>query len=206
MKKLKYIITLLIILFSVKNYSQEVIKPIEELLGAKERENPNTYYKDANNLLQNCVGTWVYDNGSDYFKIVVTKRKVLYGAKYNVYNDALIIKYEYIKNAVTKYYNINTFNVPVGANTKPSGLETCYVKNSIIDAVYYEPSFTDCERRKIGGLSIQYVYEVGMPQPQLIWTRTTDEHYFRDEPCENGVPTDNSDFIIPANMVLTKVN
>ena len=134
------------------------------------------------------------------------KRKKIYGKAFNVYSDRLIIKYEYVKNGVTKYYNINSFNVPAGANTKPSELETCYVKNSIIDAVYYEPSFTDCIRRKIGGLSIQYAFEVDMLQPQLIWTRTTDQHYFRDDPCDDGLPTDNSDFIIPANMVLTKLN
>lgn len=206
MKKIKHIITFLVILFSIKNYSQEIIKPIEDALHDHFSNNPGTYYKDTNGKLLNCVGTWIYDNGSDYFKTTISMSKVLDNVKYNVHSDCLLIKYEYRKNGITKYYNLNTFNVPAGANTKPSELQSAFVKGNEISVVYYEPSFTDCYRRKIGDLNIQYVYEVGMPQPQLIWTRTTDEHYFRNEPCDNGIPTDNSDFLIPANMVLTKVN
>ena len=201
MKNTKYIITLFFFFTSTTFFSQEIIKSIEELSSDKEHENPNTYYVDLDGKLQACVGTWIYDNGTDYLKIKITKSKVLYGEKYNIYKDQLLIKYEYRKNGVYKYYNISPFNIPVGANIQSSDIKSTFVKNNIIYFLYEEPSFTSCQRRKTGSLDIQLV--TGTTN-QLQWTRTTEQHYFNSEPCSDGTPIDNSDFIIPANMVLIK--
>ena len=33
----------------------------------------NVYFKDVNNRLDNFVGNWVYDDGTHYLKIIITK-------------------------------------------------------------------------------------------------------------------------------------
>lgn len=182
-------------------FCQETIKPIENALQDHFSDNPNTYYKDTNNKLENLVGTWIYDNGVDYLKLNISKKKNKENIKHNVYSDILTIKYEYRKNGITKYYNIVNLGAPAGANTKPSELRSAFVKGNKISVVYIEPSFTNCHRRHIGSLDLQLVSGT---TNQLQWVRTTDQRYFYDAPCDDGTPTDNSDFLIPENMILIK--
>ena len=202
MKNLKNILTLFFFITINFVFSQQVIKPIESLVSDKEHENPNTYYMDGiEGNLQACVGTWIYDNGTDYFKAVITKSKVLYGEKYNIYIDQLFIKYEYRKNGIWKYYNTSPFNIPAGANTQASDITSASVKNNRISFYYDEPSFTSCRRRKTGFLELQLMSGA---TNQLQWSRTTDTRYFNSWPCSDGTPLDDSAFIIPANMILVK--
>ena len=148
MKNIKSIFSTILLLISCASFSQQTLKSIEVLISDKEINNPNTYYTDLDGKLQACVGTWVYDNGIDYFKIKITKSKVLYSEKYNIYIDELLIKYEYRKNGVCKYYNISSFNIPTGANSQPSELKSCFVKNNEISFAYYEPALFGDEREK----------------------------------------------------------
>lgn len=199
---MKNIIKICLLLIVSNSFSQSSIRPIEELLTTDRETNQNTYFKDINNKLQNCVGNWIYDNGSDYFKINITKKKLVFSEKYNVYIDALIIKYEYKKDGVCKYYNLNSITIPSGANAQPSDLKSSFVVNNDICFVYHEPYFTGCYRRKTGRLEIQLV---SGSTNQLQWTRVTDTHYFNNIFCDDGTPPDNSEFLIPANMILTKI-
>ncbi len=70
-KKLTLIVTFALSFSFVK--AQETIKPIESHLHDKYIDNPNTCYKDTNNKLENIVGTWEFNNGTDYFKITFLK-------------------------------------------------------------------------------------------------------------------------------------
>lgn len=203
LKKLIFIITFALSFSFVK--AQETIKPIEDLLTDDYCEFPNTYYKDTNNKLENLVGTWEYNNGTDYFKITFFKEKKLENEYYLVYEDILFTKFLYKKNNIVIYdnYGNTIYSLGNNVNQKPSGIESAFVKNSNISFLYTEPSTNDCHRRRVGRLNVIYNYNNGSPQIQ--WTRTTDEHYFRDMPCDNGVEPDNSDFVIPASMTLNKI-
>jgi hypothetical protein len=205
MKNLNIFFTVLLLLFSMTINAQETVKPLENYLTDGYCEFPHTYYKDTNGKLQNCVGTWVYDNGTDYFKITFTKAKVLVNQYHHVYVDRLSTKFLYKKNNIVIYDNYNTtvYTLPAVVNVKPSEIKSDFVKSDEIYLSYTEPSSNDCHRRRVGDLTLVYLNNA---VPQMQWTRTTDEHYFDSEPCENGLEPDNSDFIIPADMVLTRVN
>jgi len=202
MKNFKYIFTVIITLFF--SYLHAQIKPIETIRNDSFIDNPNTYYKDTNNRLANCVGTWEYNNGSDYFKITFSLVKELINNSYSIYQDKLKAKFIYKKNGVIKYDNYGPL-YPIGTNvnTKPSIISSNFVLPSKISFFYTEPSATDCYRRRVGRLEIQFV--TGTPA-KLIWHRTTDTRYFHDGPCDDGSQTDDAPFIIPADMVLTKIN
>ena len=205
MKSLKikiWFLVLMLVAISVK--AQENIKPIEALLRDNTTENPNTYYKDTNNKLQNLVGTWIYDSGTDYFKITFYKEKVIENEYENVYEDKLFTKFLYKKNGKVIYDNYGTNSYPREQgliNTKPSRIQSAFVKNMKIGFIYSEPSTNDCHRRKVGSLDV--IYSNGNP-PKLSWKRTTATGYFRTRPCSNGVEPDDSDFVIPEDMILTK--
>lgn len=199
-KKLLLVATLLLV--TQVTEAQQTIKPIESWQGAAYADNPNTYFKDTNNKLQDMASTWVYDNGTDYFKITFYKMKSKVNEKHNVYADVLLTKFLYKKNNIVIYDNYGTNSyLPGTVNMKPSGIESSFVKNSVISFVYTEPSTNDCHRRRVGSLNIIYSSN---PTPSIQWKRITDERYFLDMPCDNGVEPDNSDFVIPADMVLIK--
>lgn len=193
--------------FSVLKLSSQTIKPIESMVSDNILVD-NVYYKDTNNRLLNCVGTWEYTSGQDYFKVAfyfIVKEKENPYSNYQRFSDRLYAEYIYIKDGVIKYdnYNNTIYTLPAVVNTKPSELKSNFVKNGEIFFSYSEPSNNDCHRRRVGRLVISLVNN---SPSQMQWTRTTDEHYFLSDPCENGVEPDNSDFIIPANMILTRVD
>lgn len=78
---------------------QEIVRPIEERLRNNYMDYPNSYYKDTNNKLQNLIGTWIYDDGTNYFKITFFKEKVMENEHYNVFGDKLFTKFLYKKMA-----------------------------------------------------------------------------------------------------------
>ena len=203
MKKIKNILTIAsLLLISNLIQAQQTVKPIESWLHDSYSDNPNTYYKDTNNKLQDLASTWVYDNGVDYFRITFYKIKSKVNDKHNVYADILLSKFLYKRNNTVIYDNYGTNSYPVGTvNTKPSEIESDFVKNATVSFGYTEPSSNDCKRRRVGFLNITYNAN---PVPTLQWKRITNERYFLDMPCENGVEPDNSDFVIPAEMMLNK--
>lgn len=202
MKKIKFTLFLCLILASHTVLSQSTIKPIEDLLGAAESDYPNTYFKDTNHKLQDCVGTWLYDNGTDYFLITFTKAKQKINPYYYVYCDVLTTKFYYRKNGVVIYDNLNVTPSP-GSNSKPSDISSDFVKNSSISFLYLEPTFNDCNIRRRGGMLNIELINNGQ---QMSWVAEINPYSFDDEPCENGVLPDDSPYQIPANMILNRVN
>ncbi|WP_417195240.1 DUF6705 family protein [Bizionia sp.] len=65
----------------------------------------NAYYKDTNNLLDPFVGTWIFDDGAQYLKIVFEKRTMIYNGKY--YEDLLIGEFQYKENNVELTNTLN---------------------------------------------------------------------------------------------------
>ena len=69
----------------------------------------DTYYKDANNLLNPFEGTYIYTNGTTSFKIVLVKKVQQFNGRY--YEDLIIGEYQYIENGIVKLNTLNELNI-----------------------------------------------------------------------------------------------
>jgi len=69
---------------------------------------PNTYYKDIGNKLNLYEGTWVYDNGTSYIKIILQKKIKFPVLQY--FEDTLIGGFQYKKNGVEIINTLNLIN------------------------------------------------------------------------------------------------
>ncbi|MGH1384319.1 DUF6705 family protein [Kordia sp.] len=173
----------------------EVIVPLEEQYSNIYTDDQVIYFKDVNNTLDKYVGTWKYEDANHFLQIQVTKKEHVSKGVPGLYNnphfeDYISIDMLYKYNGVTKYTYQNTL-------MRGNAIESA---NSV-ELIYNEPSLTSCYRKKQADLLLQYVSS-GF-NTQLIWTRT------RRLPnglwkCPDGTEIDNSDFLIPANLTLTK--
>lgn len=198
LKNIYTLVTLFSIIFS--SYSQETVINIEDKYNLPELAiTTGTYYfKDTNNLLDKFVGTWVFDDGTHYLRIIITKH--LYVTRDigdfhtdDDFDDLINIRTEYKLAGVEKYNTAEEFGL--------KGYDIDSV-NTIKNIYYYEPSLTSCERRKGGKLQLEYLINIG-GEKQLVWTRTNTITEIWGN-CPDGTPIDFSDFLIPANLVLTK--
>jgi hypothetical protein len=172
----------------------EVIVPLEE-------QNTNIYvgdqvfyFKDVNNTLDKYVGTWKYEDANHFLQIQVTKKEHVSKGIPGLYNDTnfedyISISMLYKYNGITKYTYQST--LMRGNNIRST--------NSV-RLLYNEPSLTSCYRNKQAYLLLQYIQN-GLSS-QLVWTRT--RRLPSDGKCPDGTEIDNSDFLIPANLTLTK--
>lgn len=131
MKKIILIITIGLFFYNCK--AQSPVLNIETTFSSDVPV--NAYYKDANNILNNFEGTWLYTNGNNTLKIILAKSTQHFNGKY--YEDLLIGGYQYIENGVEK---INTLtdadNLNLGDNASIEG-------NNIYNNCKYSP-VDDC--------------------------------------------------------------
>ena len=199
--KLKYLyITIISLLINLYSYSQETVVNIEDRYTIPPlATNTGVYYfKDTNNLLDKFVGSWVFNDGTHYLRLIITKhihvtRDVGDFHTDDDFDDLIKIRIEYRLAGIEKY---NT--------TEERALkgEDILNVNTIENIIYFEPSLTSCQREKLGYLKIEYLINISGDE-QLIWTRTNTISEVWGN-CPDGTPIDDSDFIIPANLVLTK--
>ncbi|GLB48895.1 DUF6705 family protein [Neptunitalea lumnitzerae] len=205
------IIILIIVFFSVlgNSYSQvtgerevlgepEIIVPIENQVDFYDSPIEDLlYYKDVNNLLDKFVGVWEVNDGVNYLKISIAKHEHLaMGNKWfknNDFEDKLILTIVSFKlNGVVKYTN----EAGIGGN---------FVTTENLNAVelhYSEPSLTSCSRKKSGNLTLEVIQNGSTVQ--LTWTRVN-MVYEKINTCADGTLKDDSDFLIPENLVLNKL-
>ncbi len=69
---------------------------------------PNIYYKDIGDKFNPYTGTWVYDDGVNYIKIVLVK-KIKFPV-WQYFEDTIIGGFLYKKNGVELINNLNTIN------------------------------------------------------------------------------------------------
>lgn len=94
MKKLNFIIIIILALTSIQCKSQT---PIISINGSGEII-PNSYYKDIDNQLNPFIGTWVWNDGTNYLKIVFQKKVMALTGNY--YQDLLIGEFQYKENGI----------------------------------------------------------------------------------------------------------
>lgn len=181
-----------------------------------------TQFKDVNNVFDKFIGTWLFDNGTDYFKITFYLQEDFdwgdWGPNPSTY-DTIVSRFLYKKNGVTIY---DTYNEFPNSIYNPSFDHLIYgyhfsgyvlsIGNTVNQSVntnklllgYSEPTSNYVRCRK-AAVKISYSsLSVGSNVPTISWERT----FERLESCTrqntDGSLPDNSDFLIPPVMVLVK--
>jgi len=162
------------------------------------------YFKDVNGHFNKFIGTWEYNGSDKYLKVQFYKVEVV-PTWDDTFYDRLCSFIEYKEKRNGQWITIyNTFGSAIQTNfnfnyntIQGSGI----LKNNInwIVLKYTEPS-EGC--REFDG-TLKLKYQVDSNPPQLIWER---EFYLYANDIDCGDNVDESDFKIPANMILTKIN
>ncbi|TYC08414.1 hypothetical protein ES677_14495 [Bizionia gelidisalsuginis] len=204
--KLKFLYTFLICLgLTTTIKAQETIKSLKTGLPGEIGEGP-VYYKDIENTLDKYLETWLYEDGTTYFKITFIKKEhtPLTGGVKVDYRDMIAGEYLLKINGITKYdtYGANNSSNDSMANYISGGLIVSENKLEIL--FYTEPPLNGlCERYASGKLLLEYTPIFGSAD-ELIWTRTNNQLYGDTTECNDGTQMDTSEFLIPETMVLVK--
>jgi len=204
MKNILYIIA---IVFSFSANAQTIV-PLEEMLKPEHPTN-NVYYKDVNGLLNKFLGTWVYSDSQHYLKIVVSKVTnqslgVKLGPMFigNISEDFIEVRYQYKVNGIEKYNTILATEdwITNGNLFADSSFNTVKVN-------HIEPSLTSSPRGKDAKLELKFIAPQTMTlgsQPQLNWKWKYVPSGKNFTTYPNGDTYDQSDYIIPQDLTLTK--
>lgn len=207
-----YKVLLILIIFANSLFAQQII-PVENksshrLSAIQEgnKEPNNVYYKDVNNVLNKYVNEWIFDNGEDYVKI---KIDFLENVRYNEnlrsfsltqFNDLLSIRYQYIRNGIEVYNNLEA-----GDYQMLSSSVDIFNKVSF---TYVEPPLNDsCEKVSVAYLNLTYNESNPIGgEPSLTWER---KYYGSSNsgsyPCPDGSNPDTSGLNIPEIMTFTSL-
>jgi len=178
--------------------------PLEEWGGHTLLESVGRYYKDVNGHFNKFIGTWEYNGSDKYLKIQFYKVEAVPTWDDTFYDRLCsFIKYKEKQNGqwITIY---NTFSTPILTNfnfnyNTIQGRGILKNNTNYVILNYTEPS-EGC--REFDG-TLKLKYQVDSNPPQLIWER---EFYLYPNGIDCGDNVDESDFKIPANMILTKIN
>ncbi|WP_130733944.1 DUF6705 family protein [Flavobacterium sp. J27] len=186
---MKYIV--LVLLFSTTTFAQTLEeKPLGTFFNPN--ENKHVYYKDVNNLLNKYVGTWVFDDGTHYFKIQFYKetfhRETPIGnKKITIFTDRIVGHYQYKLNGVVIYDVTDNRYVHSTSGAFFNGLRI----------FYDEPTNASCGRSIMGKVTLDYSNSNNIEQ--LTWNRT--DTNFETIWCQ---PFDKTPYKTPTNMILIK--
>jgi len=161
------------------------------------------YFKDVNGHFDKFIGTWEYNGSDKYLKIQFYKVEAVPTWDDTFYDELCsFIEYKEKQNGqwVTIYNTFGTLmqtNFNFNRNTIHGSIISKSNTNIVI-LKYTEPS-EGC-RQFSGYLYLKF--QVGSNPPQVVWER--DFELISDyTECDN---MDESDFKIPVNLVLTKIN
>lgn len=191
----KIVLIIVIGLFEIVNAQTEI--PIQNQISNSEPLEKIVYFKDTNNILNKFTGAWEYSDATNYLKIIITKKIHEPKGKVGIYNDndfedLLEIQVLFKENGIVKY------------NTKGNGGNFVINPNKLT-FIYYKPSLTSCYRAKSANLQLEIINNNDpFTTDNLIWTRINSSLINRSE-CYDGSALDNTDFLIPSNLVLTKL-
>ncbi|WP_394759276.1 DUF6705 family protein [Flavobacterium sp.] len=199
---MKKIIIATLLIFNSFSYAQHTAEwitvPLEDALDPAYMVRDFTYFKDINHSLDKFVGTWQYTQGGVSFKITFIKLENDDSSWHSKQKeDVLISRYEYKNNGNTIFETYTTNISQVNFRFLTNDAES-------IKFGYQEPSFTECVKSRIGDLRVSYSLN-SSNQPTLTWSRTEKPRTETPIPCTGSNTVDISDFLAPANMVLTKV-
>lgn len=117
-----------ILLFIISIVSCKAQSPIINIEDDDGSAIENAYYKDTNNLLDPFVGTWIFDDGTQYLKIVFEKRTMIYNGKY--YEDLLIGEFQYKENNVELTNTLSKLTDPALPNVYHHSIDGNYIQTN----------------------------------------------------------------------------
>ena len=121
MKKIKFITGLFIFLSGLIS-----CQTIADLHTAYPKNIPNTYYKDIGDKLNPYEGTWVYDDGTSYIKIILVKKYKIPIWQY--FKDCIIGGFQYKKNGVEVINTLDDINITLN-DPRNHAIWGDYIKN-----------------------------------------------------------------------------
>lgn len=97
----------------------------------------NSYIKDTNNDLNPFIGTYIYNDGNVYFKVVLKKIVMSYNQRY--YEDIIVGEMQYSINGVDMFNSLND----IDTNFPNQAVQHSIGGNSILQNLY-KPLCNDC--------------------------------------------------------------
>ena len=165
MKKINKITVFLFLLFNSLSYSQQgmVTVSLEDREDETYKYRPKKYFKYFNGTFNKFLGTWVYSQGNQYFKITFFKtERIADWTSDRQQEDIVQSNYEYRLNGniVFESYTSNLSFVNSHILYEPN----------VLGFGYGEPSLTSCSKARYGKLTITYSLNSNN-QPILNWNR-----------------------------------
>ena len=206
---MKNILKIAISLFAFQ-ISAQTIKPAEQYYTEDYNTLNNIYFKDINHIYDKFLGTWEYNSGPYYLKVIITKiTKEEQGVsssgrrlrKRKQFFDLIKCDFIYKYSGALVYNVIPPYQV-VNGRVVASSISGNVINNPTqVQLFYDEPSTTSCIRNRDGVLKLTYISNT---VPQIQWERTDKITQNPESYCPNG-QFDTSEYKIPANLVLTKM-
>ncbi len=192
----------------------QTIEPLENYTRSPHQYTDNMYFKDVNHIFDKFLGTWEYRDSTDYLKIIITKSPkrelglTTFGRrirKVKTFFDEIDVAYLYKHNGIVVYDRLPHLIID-GEIPLASSISGSHIKNvNQIELFYDEPSTTTCERNRYGWLVLYYQpSSIPSGMPQLQWERTTKKNNPSEVYCQGGI-IDESEYQIPASLIVTKV-
>ena len=125
---------LLLLLLSINCKAQSPIINLSEDDGTIIQ---NSYIKDTNNDLNPFIGTYIYNDGNVYFKVVLKKIVMSYNQRY--YEDIIVGEMQYSINGVDMFNSLNY----IDTNFPNQAVQHSIGGNSIL-LNHYKPLCNDC--------------------------------------------------------------
>jgi hypothetical protein len=138
------------------------------------------YYKDTFNDYNVFEGTWILNNQTTFFKIILQKKEHLHGLNSfsNYYTDAIVGEYLYAENGVdhintlsnlnNNYQNPYSYNIAGGYISK-YGDNTCLNCNSGNIAVEAYLSEPNCDNAPENYFYMRHFFENGIEKIEVIF-------------------------------------
>ncbi|WP_299886342.1 DUF6705 family protein [uncultured Lacinutrix sp.] len=201
---MKNLITLIAVILFVSSATllnaQETIIPLKDGDLSNIPLTGDIYHKDTTNTFDKFMEIWVFDDGTNYFKVTFSKKERIRYGNMRIYSDQLVCEYLFKVNGTTIYdtYGINSNINNRGANHI---LGDNIINENEIKLSYSEPPVNSCDKYADGKLTLNYI---SGSTPTLQWVRVNNELYGDNSKCPDGSSMDLTDFVIPANMTLIK--
>jgi hypothetical protein len=148
----KIYLTLILGISIYLSNAQTSIKPLNDL---DFRDSSGTYYKDIDNEMAPFIGTWLHDDGTTQFKVILKKTPQYYNGRY--YLDLLVGEYQYVVNGIEKINTLDQIDSAQGFDHRIDGMyniKSCDIppsQNCRAGQSRFHLSITDPTENRVAG-------------------------------------------------------
>lgn len=162
------------------------------------------YYQDTNNVLDQFIGTWQYQNGTTIFTLKIRRvNQFLYqapNADYYFYNDIILVNYKLVKNNEVL---IDELNKPLVTNLVDSNTYNKYFRFNFNEGIHGR--FQDLTNKVFVDSVLKRVLTLNGEAPKLHFLVSVNGSTHRANPREfyQGM---SSIISVPNNIELLKID